>query len=102
MIDQQNAKTRLQQKFLKIDMIDVNVILTMSFLQNVNFIIDWLIQKLQWQFFKNAKIRIKILTVDQKTVVAVKKKNDDVAKIERIHNELNVSIIIAIDYDKIW
>ena len=27
-------------------------------------------------------------------------KNDDVAKNERIRNELNVSIIIAIDYDK--
>ena len=39
-IDQQNAKTRLQQKFLKIDMIDVNMILKMSFLQSVNSIID--------------------------------------------------------------
>ena len=27
-------------------------------------------------------------------------KNDDIAKSERIRNELNVSIIIAIDYDE--
>ena len=40
MINQQNAKTRLQQKFLKIDIIDINMILEMSFLQNINFIID--------------------------------------------------------------
>ena len=39
-IDQQNAKTRLQQKFLKIDIIDVNMILKVLFLQNINFIID--------------------------------------------------------------
>ena len=39
-IDQQNVKTRSQQKILKIDMIDVNIILKMSFLQSVNFIID--------------------------------------------------------------
>ena len=39
-IDQQNAKIRSQQKFLKIDMIDVNMISKMSFLQNVDFIID--------------------------------------------------------------
>ena len=39
-IDQQNVKTRSQQKFLKTDMIDVDIILKMSFLQNVNFIID--------------------------------------------------------------
>ena len=39
-INQQNAKTRSQQMFLKIDIIDVNMILKMSFLQSVNFIID--------------------------------------------------------------
>ena len=39
-INHQNVKTRLQQRFLKIDVIDVNKILKMSFLQNVNFIID--------------------------------------------------------------
>ena len=30
----------------------------------------------------------------------MKEKNDDVAKIERICNELNVSIIIAINYNE--
>ena len=72
----------------------------MSFLQNVNFIIDWSIQKLQWRFSQNAKIRIKILRVDQKTVAVVNQKNDNVAKNERNRNKLNVFIIIAIDYDE--
>ena len=39
-IDQKNAETRSQQKFLRIDMIDVDMILKMSFLQSVNSIID--------------------------------------------------------------
>ena len=99
-INQQNAETRLQQKFLKIDMIDVNMILKMSFLQSVNSIINWSIQKWQWRSFESAEIRIKALPADQETVAAMNKKNDDVAKIERIRNELNVSIIIAIDYNE--
>ena len=43
---------------------------------------------------------MKILTTNQKTVAAMNEKNDDVAKNEQIRNGLNVSIIIAIDYDK--
>ena len=39
-IDQQNVKIHSQQKFLTIDMIDLDMILKISFLQNVNFIID--------------------------------------------------------------
>ena len=99
-IDQQNVKTRSQQKLLKLDMIDVNMNLKMSFLQSVNFIIDWSMKKLQWRFSKSAEIRSKILTTNQSTVAAVKEKNNDVAKIERIYNELKVSIKNAIDYDK--
>ena len=40
LINRQRVETRSQQKFLKIDMIDINLILKMLFLQNVNFIID--------------------------------------------------------------
>ena len=39
-VNQRNKKLRSQQKFLKIEIIDVDIILEMSFLQNVNFIID--------------------------------------------------------------
>ena len=39
-INQRNKKSRSQQKFLKIDIIEVDMILRMSFLQNVNSIID--------------------------------------------------------------
>ena len=39
-INQRNEKSRSQQKFLKIDIIEVDMILKMSFLQNVNSIID--------------------------------------------------------------
>ena len=39
-INQRNEKSRSQQKFLKIDMIEIDMILKMSFLQNVNSIID--------------------------------------------------------------
>ena len=39
-INQRNEKSRSQQKFLKIDMIEVDMILKMSFLQSVNSIID--------------------------------------------------------------
>ena len=39
-IDQRNKESRSQQKFLKIDMIEVDMILEMSFLQSVNSIID--------------------------------------------------------------
>ena len=39
-INQRNEESRSQQKFLKIDMIEVDMILKMSFLQSVNSIID--------------------------------------------------------------
>ena len=39
-INQRNKKSRSQQKFLKIDIIEIDMILRMSFLQNVNSIID--------------------------------------------------------------
>ena len=39
-INQRNEKSRSQQKFLKIDIIEIDMILKMSFLQNVNSIID--------------------------------------------------------------
>ena len=39
-INQRNEKSRSQQKFLKIDIIEIDMILRMSFLQNVNSIID--------------------------------------------------------------
>ena len=39
-INQRNEKSRSQQKFLKVVMIEVDMILKMSFLQSVNSIID--------------------------------------------------------------
>lgn len=39
-IDQKDAEARFQQKFLEIDMIDIDTILEMPFLQSVNSIID--------------------------------------------------------------
>ena len=41
------------------------------------------------------------MTADQKTVVAVNEKNDEIAKNKRICNELNVAIIITINYDEL-
>ena len=76
------------------------MILKMSFLQNLNSIIDWSIQKLQWQFSESAKAHIKALTADQDFVIVVDEKNDNVTMNERIRNKINVSNIIAIDYDE--
>ena len=39
-INQRNEKSRSQQKLLKLNMIEIDMILRMSFLQNVNSIID--------------------------------------------------------------
>ena len=81
-------------------MIEIDMILKMSFLQNVNSIIDWSIQKLQWRFFESAKVHIKTLTADQNSAAVVHEENDDVTMNERNRNEINVSNIIAIDYDE--
>ena len=40
------------------------------------------------------------MTANQETVAAMNEKDEDIAKNERIRNESNVSIIIAIDYDE--
>ena len=50
--------------------------------------------------FESEETRRKTLTTNQEIGVVVNEKNNDVAKIERIRNKLNVSIIIAIDYDE--
>ena len=76
------------------------MILKMSFLQSVNSIIDWSIQKLQWRFSESAKAHIKALTADQDSAAVADERNDDVTMNERIRNEINVSNIIAIDYDE--
>ena len=81
-------------------MIEIDIILRMSFLQSVNSIIDWSIQKLQWRFFKNTKTYIKALTADQNSAAVIDERNDDFTINERICNEINVSNIIAIDYDE--
>ena len=76
------------------------MILRMSFLQNVNSIIDWSLQKLQWRSSAIAKAYIEILTTDQHFAAVADEKNDDVAMNEQICNEINVSNIIAINYDE--
>ena len=52
-----------------------------------------------YTYWRN-KINIKALTADQNFAAVIDERNDDIAMSKQIRNEINVSSIIAIDYDE--